>query len=263
MPHRIIPWLARIVVDHWAPRLRRAWAALGLILGAGFVVALLAVLGFALLGRRVLAGETRRFDEAVLRWMNAQGSSALDRVAVEVTALGESLVVWVVGLAAAALFWAQRERASALVLLGAIAGGSVLSPLLKSLYDRPRPQVFVWKVEHAAWSSFPSGHALLAMVGYATLAYLIVELEISAALRRLVVGGAALVVVLVGLSRMYLGVHYPTDVLAGYAAGFVWAYSCAACAAIVRGRGERGQKEEDDGQKAEGKVQRAEGGDRG
>jgi undecaprenyl-diphosphatase len=130
-------------------------------------------------------------------------------------------------LVASALFWVTQHRYSVLLLWVAALGGGVLNTVLKLVFDRPRPQVFEWRAHYAGLSSFPSGHATLSMVAYITLAYLIIRLAPTLWMRLLALSVAGVVVLLIGLSRLYLGVHYPSDVLAGYAVGFVWANFCA------------------------------------
>jgi undecaprenyl-diphosphatase len=192
------------------------------------------VLVFAGLATLMAQGLTQRFDEAVLLWFAVRASPRLDTVALEVTALGSGFVIWMVVLTGSAFLWATRHRYSAALLWTAFLGGSALNWLLKSLFHRPRPEVFAWRTPYAGQSSFPSGHSTTAMVVYATLAYLVVRLEPSRGLRRLTLGVFGLVVLLVGVSRLYLGVHYPSDVLAGYLSGFAWATFCALGIEAVR-----------------------------
>ena len=116
----------------------------------------------------------------------------------------------------------------------AIAGATLLNLLLKATFSRPRPDVFPWLVPHAGQSSFPSGHAMTSTVAYLTIAYLVARLQPSAALRHLTLAFAALVIFSVGLSRVYLGVHYPSDVMAGWVAGVAWASVCALGLEVVR-----------------------------
>lgn len=202
-------------------------AAVGVFLTLGFAVVALAVLAFAGIAALVAEGATQRVDNAVLLWLNERATPGLDATALEVTALGSGFVIWMLVLIASVFLWTMRHRYSAALLWIALLGGSLLNSILKSLFDRPRPDLFEWRTPYAGHSSFPSGHSMTAMTVYATLAYLIVRLEPSRRVRRLTLGVFALVVLLVGVSRLYLGVHYPSDVLAGYLAGFFWATVCA------------------------------------
>lgn len=224
--YRLLRWAA--------PRLRGFYTVLGAYLSVGLGVALLGVWAFATLAASVMRGATLRFDDAVLLWMNAHASRTLTTAALEVTALGSTTVVWLVVLMASAFLWTSRHRYSVLLLWVAVMGGGALNLVLKDAFQRPRPALFEWRTSYAGHSSFPSGHAMTAMVLYWTLAYLIARLEAGTLLRRTTWAVAAVVVLLVGLSRVYLGVHYPSDVLAGFVIGFAWAMFCAAGIELIR-----------------------------
>lgn len=220
-------------------RVHGFYGALGLFLTIGLVLALLAIGLFAWLAEQMARGATQAFDEAVLLWLYERHTPWLDVAALEVTALGASLVVWMTLMVASAFLWATRHKLSVLLLWVAVVGGGILNSALKGMFDRPRPELFPWKTPYAGQSSFPSGHAMTAVIVYATLGYLVARLEPTPLLRRLTLGIVAVVIVLIGLSRLYLGVHYPSDVLAGFVAGFAWATFCAAAIQAIhyfRGR---------------------------
>ncbi len=224
--YEILRWIARHV--------RGFHSAVGLFLSVGFVIALAAVGLFAGLAEEVLKGATQRFDDSVLLWLNSHASEQFDVAALEVTALGSGTVVWMTVLVATAFLWASRHRYSAALLWVAVLGGTVLNILLKNSFNRPRPQLFEWRTPHAGLSSFPSGHAMTSFVVYWTLAYLLTRLETSVVLRRLTWLLAIVVILLIGVTRLYLGVHYPSDVLAGFVIGFAWATFCATGIEVVR-----------------------------
>ncbi|HEX8243663.1 MAG TPA: phosphatase PAP2 family protein, partial [Longimicrobium sp.] len=136
-------------------------------------------------------------------------------------------VVWLLVIIASVFLWVSRHRWSATLLWVSILGSGLINSVMKLFFNRPRPHLFPWRVPYAGLSSFPSGHSMTSMVCYATLAYLIARLVPSAFLRRFTFVVAALIIVLIGMSRMYLGVHYPTDVLAGFMMGLAWASFCA------------------------------------
>ena len=207
--------------------------ALGIYLVAGFALLLAASASFGWLADEVGEGSTQRFDDAVLLWLNQHSSPMLTRLALEVTALGSGGPVVMLMLVATAFLWISRHRYSVVMLWAAVLGGEVLNALLKSAFDRPRPRLFAWKTT-ASLSSFPSGHAMSSVIVYVTLAYLLARLAPSRAMRRLTFAFAAVLVLGIGWSRMYLGVHYPSDVLAGYAAGFAWSTFCALGIEAVR-----------------------------
>jgi undecaprenyl-diphosphatase len=208
-------------------RLGGFYAAAGRLLAAG---AALSLLGFwALFGLTlgVRAGRTVPFDHGVLLWMNRRATPALDVVAREVTALGEGLVVATIGLVAGSLLWLMGRRAYAALLAAGVGGAWIIYPVLKRVFDRPRPRLFEWRTEDAVSSSYPSGHATMAMVLLVLLAYIVHRLSgrRRTSVAATLLAGAA--VALIGASRVYLGVHYPSDVIAGYLFGFIWAVFCA------------------------------------
>lgn len=153
------------------------------------------------------------------------GPPWLEETVAEITTLGGyPVLVLLVGLVIGFLLVSRRFGAALFVLV-AVASGTVLSQSLKLVYDRPRPDV----VEHLVsthTASFPSGHATMSAVVYLTLASLIVRLVERAAVRVYVLCIAVLLTALVGLSRVYLGVHWPSDVAAGWALGAAWASFC-------------------------------------
>ena len=233
-PPRRMREAARPVLRFIGEHVRGFYSAVGLFLVLGLAVFVGTIVLFAVLAGAVVEGETERLDTAILHWIDSHATPTLDILALEITSLGSGMVVWTLVLAASAFLWATRHRYSVLLLWVAMGGGALLSTLLKAFFDRPRPQVFPWRVPHAGQASFPSGHSMTAMVGYATLAYLLTRLEPSPRLRRLTFAIAGTIVILVGLSRMYLGVHWPSDVLAGFVMGTAWAVICGLGIEAVR-----------------------------
>jgi undecaprenyl-diphosphatase len=201
--------------------------ALGVFLVVGIIVAIIATWFFSEIAETVIAGKTQGFDEAVLRYLGAHRTHGLDEAMLEITALGTGTVVIMI-VAISGLFLAlTRHRYSALLLLVATAGGLALNLVLKLFFNRPRPHVIVWGTT-AVSSSFPSGHAMSATIVYSTVAYLAARLTKKIWQRWAVMSFAAVVIVLISLSRLYLGVHYPSDVLAGSVIGLAWAAFCMA-----------------------------------
>lgn len=226
----------------------RRWIArraAGVELGLAVVLALVAasLWAFAELADEVMEGETRAFDIAILFALRTPGDPAdplgpawVEEMARDVTGLGGIGVLTFLTLAAAVLLWLQRRRWTALYVLGAVGSGVTLSNAAKAFFDRPRPDL----VPHGSLvytASFPSGHSLMAAVVYLTLAALVARSFPERRLRAYVVALAILVTLAVGASRVYLGVHWPTDVLAGWAAGGAWALACAALAHALARRG--------------------------
>lgn len=213
---------------------------LGVFLVSGIVIAAIATWAFGEVAEIVTAGKTQAFDEAVLRWMGAHHSHLLDGAMVEITALGTGTVVLMI-VAISALFLAlTRHRYSALLLLVATAGGIGLNLVLKLRFDRPRPHVITWGT-NAVSSSFPSGHAMSATIVYSTVAYLAARLYKRMWPRVVTMFIAAIVILAISISRLYLGVHYPSDVLAGAIIGLAWAAFCMATLEAIQKIAERRQ----------------------
>jgi undecaprenyl-diphosphatase len=175
----------------------------------------------------VQQGGTQTFDVAVLRWLGDHRSALLTAAAVELTYLGTGVVVLMVVGVAALFLWHTEHRHSARLLLAAVAGNILLNTILKLVFHRTRPDIFAWQT-HATSSSFPSGHAMSATVCYGTVAYLVSRLQKHHWARMLTLGGAVVLVLLICLTRLYLGVHYPSDVIGGIVVGLAWAGFCMA-----------------------------------
>lgn len=200
----------------------------GLLWATAFVILFACTALFAQIADEMLEGETQALDETILRAINSRASPQLDQIALEITALGDGLVLIAIMLVASAVLWTVRQHFAVLQLWVAVLGGTALTPLLKLAFHRPRPLVFEWRGGYTATSlSFPSGHAMGSMLAYATLAYIITRLQATPTLRRVTFVLAGVLIILIGWSRMYLGVHYPSDVFAGYAIGLAWATLCA------------------------------------
>jgi undecaprenyl-diphosphatase len=209
-------------------------AAVGIFLFIGLAVITLAAAAFAMLAHAMVEGQTQAMDDAILRFMGSNGAPWLDTAALEVTALGARVVVYMVVLVSSAFLWHTRHHYSAALLWVAVLGSGLINTVLKLTFNRPRPDVFPWRTQHVGLASFPSGHAMTSIVVYGTLAFLISRLAPTPLLKRLTWFLAVLVIVLVGLSRLYLGVHYPSDVLAGFGIGAAWAVTCALGIEAVR-----------------------------
>jgi undecaprenyl-diphosphatase len=210
-----------------AGRARGLRVALGMVLIGGVLAAAVGTWAFAELAEAMREGATQRFDESVLRALDRLDAPWLEAAMLEITALGNGTVVIALATVAAAFLWLTRHRYSAALLVAATAGALALNVLLKSYFDRPRPQVVTWGT-HVSTSSFPSGHATSAIVVYATVAYLLTRLQRRPLARALTLLAAGIVVLLIAASRLFLGVHYPSDVAAGLAIGLAWTAFCMA-----------------------------------
>jgi undecaprenyl-diphosphatase len=184
---------------------------------------------FLRLGAYAQRGEPHAWDEALLRVLrspedpaNPVGPTWLEELVRDVTALGGLGVIAFVTLAVAGFLVAVGRRRTALLLCASVAGGAALSFFLKTVYGRPRPDL----VPHGArvlTESFPSGHAAVSAVAYLTLGALLARVQPRRLLRTYVLGLAVLITLCVGASRVYLGVHWPSDVAGGWAFGCAWA----------------------------------------
>ncbi len=204
-------------------------------------ISLIALL-FVWLGSEVGEGETRRFDSRILLALRQPGDLAqpvgphwLQSAMLDLTALGGGTVLALVTLMAIGSLLALRKRAEALFIAVAVGGGGALSALLKMGYARPRPELVAHLVEVTS-SSFPSGHAMNSAITYLTLGVLLARAVPDRLLKIYVLWVGVLLTLIVGISRVYLGVHWPTDVLAGWAIGSAWAGACWIVAEALRSR---------------------------
>lgn len=215
--------LLRMIRRH----VRNAYVVFGIFLLSGAAIAIVCTYAFAKLAGHVQSGRTQKFDDAVMQWIAAHQYPVVEQTMLEVTALGTGVVVAMVVFVAAMFLWLNKHKHSALLLMIATFGGILLNSLLKLGFDRPRPQIFKWGT-YAASSSFPSGHAMSSIIVYGTVAYLAARLQRRAASRALTLSFAALIIILICVSRLYLGVHYPSDIAAGLVIGLAWAGFCMA-----------------------------------
>ncbi len=207
--------------------------ALGIFLVAGFVIAALGTIGFVEIAEHVRSGSTTGFDDSVLVWIGQHRSVRMDAVMLEITALGTGTVVLMIAALSALFLSLTQHKFSALLLFVATAGGIVLNGILKFGFHRPRPHIIPWGTNAVA-SSFPSGHAMSAIVVYGTVAYLAARLHERRWARWLTMFFAVVVILFICYSRMYLGVHYPSDILAGLLIGVAWAGFCMATLEAVQ-----------------------------
>jgi undecaprenyl-diphosphatase len=198
---------------------------------------------FVWLAGEVMEGDARAFDQTLLLALRAPGNLAeplgpawLELAARDITSLGGYPVLILVTLAAIGFLLIVGKRHAALLVLVSIAGGMLLSSGLKRLFDRPRPDLVPHAVE-VYTMSFPSGHATLSAVTYLTLGALLARVQPRRRVKAYLLSVAVVLAVLIGASRVYLGVHWPTDVLAGWCVGAAWAMLCWTAAAWLQRRG--------------------------
>jgi len=207
------------------------------------LIAVAAVWGFVELADEVLEGETMALDKRVVRAMRQPADPAvpigpvwLHEVGRDVTALGSLVILISFTAVVAGYLWLIRKTRTMIFLLVATSSGLIMTFTLKYAIGRPRPDV-VPDLSHLATSSFPSGHSMLSAVVYLTLGAILSTILPRMRLKIYVLSVAILLTVAVGVSRVYLGVHYPTDVLAGWMAGLAWALLCWLIAHWLQNRG--------------------------
>lgn len=191
----------------------------------------------------MLEGDSQRFDERVLMALRSAADPALPlgpvwlhEVMRDITALGSTVVLAVITIATVGFLALTRNRHAAVLVLISVVGGTLLSSLLKAAFDRARPDL-VLHTTTVYSASFPSGHALMSAVVFLTLGALLAATQESTRLKIYILGLSLVLTLLVGASRVYLGVHWPTDVLAGWALGASWAMACWSLMTWLQRRG--------------------------
>jgi undecaprenyl-diphosphatase len=226
--------------------LRAAWnwlAGHDVIVLLAVLLVVSSVLGFIKLAEAVSGGQTRSFDEAILRALRDPsnpekliGPAWMTLAVRDVTSLGGVAVLVLVTLIAFGFLLVAGKRHAAVFLLIAAVGGMAANSLLKDYFERPRPTVVPMLMEERSFS-FPSGHSMMSAVIYLTLGALLDRFVEGRRLKLYCLSVAMLLTFLVGCTRMFLGVHYPTDVLGGWVAGLTWAVLCWLAARYLQKRG--------------------------
>ena len=186
-----------------------------------WLVAALALILFAWLAREVVRGDAMRLDAPIREAVHARSSPALTAVMRGVSLCGSEVVLVPLGLILVWWLVAAKRRRAAVVFAVAALGAEGLDQAMKLLFHRPRPEPF-FGLASPITHSFPSGHAMVSCCFFGVLAAILAARARSRLKRMAIFAAAALVVALMGFSRVYLGYHYPTDVLAGYAAAAIW-----------------------------------------
>ena len=203
-----------------------------LMLLLGGVAVLFLIFVFTRLAGEVFEGETQHFDKRILLALRNPadpsmpiGPPWLTSAALDITALGSATLIGLVVVAVAGFLVLQGMWRTGLFVLLATSGGLFVNVALKQFFQRPRPDV-VSHLREVMTTSFPSGHALTSAVVYLTLGALSMRISERRITKFYCMGMAMLTTMLVGVSRVYLGVHYPTDVVAGWLIGLSWALLC-------------------------------------
>ena len=198
---------------------------------------------FAALAEEVVEGDTHQLDMAILMALRSPtnprdllGPPWFEEMMRDITALGSYAFIIIVVSAVIGYLILVRKWSMALLAFGAITGGMLVSNLLKSGFARPRPDL-----DHATrvfTSSFPSGHAMLSAVTFLTLGALLTRTNVDWRAKVYFLTIAVFLTIIVGSSRAYLGVHYPSDIVAGWCVGSAWALLCWALALWLQARGQ-------------------------
>jgi undecaprenyl-diphosphatase len=229
---------SRRIRNDRAPWWKFSWLGLGhldrhelhwLILGLGACVLLFV---FVRLAGEVTEGETQAFDIKIVRALRSPadpskplGPAWMENALLDLTAIGGTTVLALVVLSVVGFLVLQTRYRTALFVTVTAISGEILNTVMKGAFNRPRPSI-VPQLRAVFSTSFPSGHATESAIVYLTLGAILMRVAESRLTKAYIMGIATLLTMLVGVSRVYLGVHYPTDVIGGWIIGFVWASIC-------------------------------------
>ncbi|HSU94918.1 MAG TPA: phosphatase PAP2 family protein [Gemmatimonadaceae bacterium] len=216
----------------------RAYLTLHIVIG--LAVCLLTGLIFAVLLDSVREHDvlvTR--DQAVANWFHGNGTALGDRIFVIISAIGSPAAMAVLFAAVVLYLWRAKQRTLLVAWVLSYIGGTVLDGVIKDIVRRPRPEFAAKFLHYSSWS-FPSGHSMGSLIGFAMLAYTVIRIwKIESMAARVGIwAGAIVMIILVGYSRIYLGVHYLSDVAAGYTLGVLWLAVCFTGLQMVNRRAE-------------------------
>jgi membrane-associated phospholipid phosphatase len=207
-------------LHHINPHLITLIATIGVV-GLGSCLSISFILGW--LFEEVLEKEAFGFDAAWLYWLHGYANPMLDAVMLKITRLADPSVVVVIIAVTLGLLWWLHFREEAKFFAIACVGALILNTGMKLFFAKPRPQIFPSLITETSFS-FPSGHALGGFVMYGFLAYLFANHFPKFA--KFIYILAIFTIVAIGLSRIYIGVHWPTDIIAGYGVGYIWLMIC-------------------------------------
>ena len=196
-----------------------------LLLLSGLAVAGLFIVLFGELADEVMSQEFGLFDNFIINLILVNQGQSMDFIMIFITELGS---VWFLGTLSVvivlALWFKAKDKWSALFFIIAVGGGGLLTTLLKQLYGRERPSIN--EAIDAVGFSFPSGHSMGSLIFYGFAIYLIIRAPHKEWIKWAVSISLGILIMAIGTSRVYLGAHYPSDVMAGYIAGLIWLLLC-------------------------------------
>lgn len=199
----------------------RLFRGVGVWLSLGFLAALAGVIVFGRFASEMREGETLRFDDSVRESVHQIATPFVTQLMIWISFLGSTIFLTAVGVVVFSLLLYFKWKRETAIFLIAMAGQIVLHLGLKAYYNRARPDPFFGYTIPAS-SSFPSGHALASLSFYAILAWFVINHVERPLLKWLIGVGVGILILAIGFSRVYLGVHYPSDVIAGFLAAGVW-----------------------------------------
>jgi undecaprenyl-diphosphatase len=234
----------------------RWWRRPDLVTLALFLVLAASLWAFIAIADEVTEGDSLAFDRMVLTALREPGDLSdpigpqwVEEAVRAITGLGGSAVLTLITVATVGYLWLSGHRRMILFLLAAIGGGLLVSLALKAGFSRPRPE-FLPHGQAVYTASFPSGHSMNSAIVYLTLGAILARAQTRRALKSYFLALGILLTALVGFSRLYLGLHWPTDVLAGWTAGAGWAVLCGLVALALQRRRvieqARGKDQEED-----------------
>ncbi|MCE7029188.1 phosphatase PAP2 family protein [Jiella avicenniae] len=213
------------------------WTLIGALVTAGAIWAFVSIAG------EVVEGDTKGLDREILLALRSStdvsdpiGPRWVEEFGRDVTALGGTGILIMLTTFVAIYLWISAKRRSMVMVVAAIASGFLMGQILKRTFDRPRPDL-VPHGDYVYTASFPSGHAMMSAVTYLTLGILLARVEPRRRVRAFLLGLAVFLTMIIGISRVYLGVHWPSDVLAGWTAGAAWALMWWLLATWLESRG--------------------------
>ena len=216
------------------------WLLGGLALASGLILAFLRI------ADEMVEGETQAFDNTILLWFRDPtnvdqviGPEWMHEMVRDITSLGSFSLLGLMVLGVCAYLVMVRLKSAALLLVVSVLGGTLLSTFLKMGYNRPRPDLTA--MSHQFTASFPSGHAMLSAVTFLTIGAVLARIAPTRRLQIFTVSSALFLTLIVGLSRLYMGVHYPSDILAGWCLGGAWALLCSTIAFKLQRSGKVGE----------------------
>ncbi len=209
--------------------------ALGTLLFAGMFLAIAALFFFGWLADEMLEGDTRRFDETVRNFVHEFASPFLTSVMQTASFLGSTLFLTVFGVIIVIALYFRNHRRGAILFTLTTVGASVLLVALKLSFRRARPEPFFETILPSSYS-FPSGHSLASFCFYGALAVILTDRADKLWQQIIIWLSAAAMILLIGISRIYLGVHHPSDVVAGYAVAFIWVVTIAIGDKLIHAR---------------------------